>query len=171
VAVVPPAGVLELPAVDVLDGVVPCGRSSSVYFVPSAVFWSVTGVFSLSVIVGAPVAYEPPTTPTVATFAVSVFRTNSCVVDGNTALTATDSDTPLMEITAEVIGGVGGAGGVGGGVAGGLLEPEPEPDGEPEPDEEPDPDDDPEPEACAAGGVALAAANGSLLSNNENDCN
>jgi hypothetical protein len=131
-----------------------------VNFVPSAVFWSVTGLFTLSLSVGAPVAYEPPITEIVAVFEVSAMSWNIGFEAGNAPPVVTDSETPFTEMTAVVTGAAGGAGGAGG-VTGGVAGLEPEPEPEPEPDPEPDPDPD-EPDA-------LAAANGSLLSKSEND--
>jgi hypothetical protein len=139
--------------------VVPCGSRMSVYFVPSAVFCSVTGLFTVSFSVGAPLAYEPPTIVMVAVVAVMDMAWKIGAAAGNAAPTETASDTPFTEITAEVTaaagvaGDFGGVGGVGGvrGVTGVLPEPEPEP----EPEE--------------AFGDDLWDENGSLLSKSEND--
>ena len=53
---------------------------------PSAVFISVTGLFSFSVTVAAPVAYEPPAIEIVAVCAVTETRWNSGTTDGSAAL-------------------------------------------------------------------------------------
>jgi hypothetical protein len=124
----------------------------SVYRVPSAVFTSVTGVFTLSVIVAAPLEYEPPATATFAVEPVSATSWNAGLVAGKFEPVATDSLVPFTEMTAELGGGVGGAGGVFGGllvegfVAVGDFVPV---------DVEPGP----------------PALKGSLLSKSENDCN
>jgi hypothetical protein len=155
-------GVVEPPLVLLPVACVPCGSRRSVNFVPSAVFWSVTGLFSSRVSVGAPVAYEPPTIVTVAVFAVSDLSWKIGFDAGKAAPEVTDSETPFTEMTAAVTGGAGGAGGV----TGGLEEPPPEPD------EEPPPEPDEVPEVPEEPGEALEAlpANGSLLSKSENDC-
>src|SRR5262245_43854576 len=131
----------------------------SVYFVPSAVFWSVTGSFTVSVSVGAPLAYEPPTTVIFAVFAVRAASWKIGFAAGNAPPVETDSETPLTEMTAVVTGAAGVAGGFGGvgGVGGGLPVPVPP---------------EPEPELFGAElfGLADAALNGSLLSKSENDC-
>ena len=126
---------------------VPCGCRVKVYRVPSAVFASVTGLFTLSVNVGEPFAYEPPTTATRATDPESDTSWNSGFAAGKFPPEVTDSLTPFTEITADVGGAVGGAGGVFGGFP---LVPPPEdvPPFEPGPLE----------------------WNGSLLSKSENDC-
>ena len=132
-------------------GTVPCGSSVSVYRVPSAVFTSVTGVFTFSVTVAAPLAYEPPATATFAVEPVSATSWNAGLAAGKFEPVVTDSLVPFTEITAAVGGGVGGAGGVFGGLlVDGFL-----PVGDFVPvDVEPGP----------------PALNGSLLSNSENDC-
>ena len=89
---------------------------------PSAVFTSVTGVFTFSVSVGAPLAYEPPATATFAVVAVSATSWNTGLAAGKFDPVETDSLVPFTEITAEVGAGVGGVGGAGG-VFGGLLVP------------------------------------------------
>jgi hypothetical protein len=131
---------------------VPCGSSVSVYRVPSAVFTSVIGVFTLSVTVAAPLAYEPPATATFAVEPVSATSWNAGLAAGKFDPVETDSLVPFTEMTAEVGGGVGGAGGVFGGllVLGGLLLVE-----------------DFVPVDVVPGPPAL---NGSLLSKSENDC-
>ena len=133
---------------------VPCGSSVSVYRVPSAVFTSVTGVFTFSVTVCAPLAYEPPATATFAVEPVSATSWNAGLAAGKFEPVATDSLVPFTEITAALGGGVGGAGGVFGGllVTGGDLLPV----------------EDFVPVDVAPGPPAL---NGSLLSKSENDCN
>ena len=130
-------------------------------------FTSVTGLFAVSLSVCEPLAYEPPTTETVAVFEVSETRSNTPfevafgLVVGKIAPVVTDSETPFTAMTAVVGGGVGGAGGV----AGGDDVPEPE---DPDPDEpvplpELPPDDEDEDED------GPPPANGSLLSKCEND--
>jgi hypothetical protein len=129
------------------------------------VFTSVTGLFTLSVSVAAPLAYEPPTTDTTAVFAVretswkSPFAVARGFADGKFDPLATDSADPLTEMTADVGGGDGGAGGT----AGGVLEPEPE---DPEPPLPVEPLPEPVPDDEVAG---PPFANGSLLSKCEND--
>ena len=112
---------------DAADGeppaTVPCGCRVSVYRVPSAVFASVTGLFTLSVSVGEPFAYEPPTTATRATEAETETSWNSGFAAGKFPPEVTDSLTPFTEMTAEVGGAVGGAGGVFGGL---LVVPPPD---------------------------------------------
>ena len=53
---------------------------------PSAVFISVTGLFSFSVTVGAPVTYEPPAIEIVAVWAVTETRWKSGTTDGSAAV-------------------------------------------------------------------------------------
>jgi hypothetical protein len=143
-----------------LGAAVPCGYRTSVKRVPSAVFTSVTGLFTESVRVCEPLAYEPPTTETVADFAVSEtswnrpFELAFGFETGKFPRVLTISESPFTEITAELGGGLGGAGGTGGtaggetgGVPGELPAPVP-----------PDAGADPPP-----------PANGSLLSKREND--
>ena len=121
------------------------------YRVPSAVFTSVTGVFTFRVTVCAPLAYEPPATATFAVEPVSATSWNAGLAAGKFEPVATDSLVPFTEITAEVGGGVGGAGGVFGGLlVAGLL-----------------PVEDFVPVDVEPGPPAL---NGSLLSKSENDC-
>ena len=156
------AGVVGVEGVDGDDGaagvavdvevVVPCGSRINVYFVPSAVFCSVTGLFTVSFSVGPPLAYEPPTIEMLADVALRETTWKTGAAAGNAPPTETVSDAPFTEITADDTAAAGGAGvfgGVGGvgGVAGGLPAPEPEPDF----------------------GADLCAENGSLLSNREND--
>jgi hypothetical protein len=133
-------------------GTVPCGSRVSVYRVPSAVFTSVTGVFTFSVNVAAPLEYEPPATATFAVDSVRATSWNAGLAAGKFEPVVTDSLVPLTEMTAEVGGGVGGAGGVFGGLLGVacLLGV-----------------DDFVPVAVELGPPAL---NGSLLSKSENDC-
>jgi hypothetical protein len=70
-----PVLVLPLPLAGVpVDTAVPRGFRISVYRVPSAVFISVTGLFSRNVIVCAPVAYEPPAIEIFAVWAVTDTR-------------------------------------------------------------------------------------------------
>jgi hypothetical protein len=150
--------VVAVVSVDVAGGAggaVPCGSRVSVYRVPSAVFTSVTGVFTFSVTVAAPLAYEPPATATFAVEPVSATSWNAGLAAGKFEPVETDSLVPFTEITAAVGGGVGadgGAGGVFGGllVLGGLL-----------------PVEDLVPVDVEPGPPAL---NGSLLSKSENDC-
>jgi hypothetical protein len=67
--------VLPLPLAGVpVDTAVPRGFRISLYRVPSAVFISVTGLFSRSVMVCAPVAYEPPAIEIFAVWAVTDTR-------------------------------------------------------------------------------------------------
>jgi hypothetical protein len=124
--------------------------------VPSAVFTSVTGRFTFSVRVCAPLEYEPPATATFAVVFVSETSWNTGFAEGKFEPALTDSLVPFTVITAAVGGGVGGAGGVFGGLAG--FEPVP-------------PDDEELPDVVFAGFVALGppALNGSLLSKSEND--
>ena len=82
---------------------------------PSAVFTSVTGTFTFSVSVDAPLAYDPPATATFAIVSVSETSWNIGVAAGKFAPVITVSLEPLTEITADVGGGVGGAGGAFGG--------------------------------------------------------
>jgi hypothetical protein len=129
------------------------------------VFTSVTGLFTVSLSVWDPLAYEPPTTETVAVFDVSETSSKRPLAavfgfeDGKIPFVLTDSDTPFTAITAEDGGGFGGAGGTAGGDAGGVA------------DEPPEPEPLPDPEPLPADAVAVAAppAKGSLLSNREND--
>jgi hypothetical protein len=61
VLVLVPVLVLPLPLAGLpVETAVPRGLRINVYRVPSAVFINVTGLFSRSVTVCAPVAYEPP---------------------------------------------------------------------------------------------------------------
>jgi len=60
-----------------------------VYRVPSAVFISVTGLFSRSVMVCAPVAYEPPAIEIFAVWAVTDTRWNTGVGCGKSVFVAT----------------------------------------------------------------------------------
>jgi hypothetical protein len=57
--------------------------------VPSAVFTSVTGLFSLSVIVGAPEEYEPPEIEILAVCAVTETRWKSGLSCGKSLAVAT----------------------------------------------------------------------------------
>src|ERR1700730_9559623 len=132
--------------------------SVSVYRVPSAVFTSVTGMFTFSVSAAAPVAYEPPTTATFAVEAVSERSWNTGLAAGKFEPVPTDSLAPFTEMTAEVGGGVGGGGGVFGGVLGGLLF---------EPPEDEPPDGDFVPVDVVPGPPAL---HGSFVSKSVNDC-
>jgi hypothetical protein len=143
---------------DVAGGTVPCGRSTSVYCVPSAVFTSVTGLFTFSVRVAWPDAYEPPAIETFAVFAVTELSRKIGFAAGKSAPAETDSSVPFTESTTVVGGGEGGAGGVVGVVG---VEPPPDPE---EPDEPEEPDDD------ELDGVEPWASNGSLLEKRENDC-
>jgi hypothetical protein len=140
-----------------LPGAVPCGRRVSVNRVPSAVFSSVTGVFTFSVSVDAPFAYDPPATETFAVDVVSEMSWNIGFADGKFDPVVTDSLVPFTEMTAAVGGAVGGAGGVFGGLL--VLEPPPW-------DDEELLDDDVVAVDPAPGPPAL---NGSLLSKSEND--
>jgi hypothetical protein len=130
------------------------------------VFTSVTGLFTVSFSVWEPLAYEPPTTETVAVFDVSETSSKRPLAavfgfeDGKIPFVLTDSDTPFTEITAEDGGGFGGAGGTAGGDGD-------DPDEPPEPELLPDPE--PLPEDAVAVAVGVPPANGSLLSNREND--
>lgn len=146
-----------VPGAVVALGIVPCGRSVSVYRVPSAVFTSVTGWFTFRVSVWAPLEYEPPATATFAVVFESETSWNTGFAAGKFDPAATDSLVPFTEMTADVGGGVGGAGGI----FGGLLVPEPLP---PEDEEEP-PDD-----FVAVDELGPPELNGSLLSKSENDC-
>ena len=139
---------------------VPCGIRTSVYRVPSAVFWSVTGLLTVSVIVGVPLAREPPTTETFAVVGESETSWNIGFNDGNAPPLKTDSETPLTAITADVGGAVGGAGGV----AGALPEPELVPPEPVPPDEAPGPGPDADDDE-----LGPAELNGSLLSKSENE--
>ena len=123
-------------------------------------FTNVTGVFTFSMIVAAPSAYEPPATATFAVEAVSEMSWNTGLAAGKFDPAATSSLVPFTEMTAEVGGAVGGAGGVFGGLL--LVEPPP-----PEDDEEP-PEEGFVTVAVEPGPLALK---GSLLSKSENDCN
>ena len=117
---------------------------------------SVTGLFSFSVTVAEPPAYEPPAIATFAVCAVSDTSWKMPLVDatgfaaGKFPPLDTDSELPLTEITAADGGGLGGAGGVAG------VEPEP---------------DEPEPllPLPVDGADGRPAANGSLLANRVND--
>jgi hypothetical protein len=60
--------------------------------VPSAVFWSVTGLFTFNVTVGEPDEYEPPTMETFAVVAVSETRWKSGVADGSADVACGKSD-------------------------------------------------------------------------------
>jgi hypothetical protein len=148
----------ELLLPDGAGGTVPCGRSTSVYWVPSAVFTSVTGLFTFSVRVAWPDAYEPPAIETRAVFEVTELSWKIGFAAGKSAPAVTDSSVPFTESTTVVGGGVGGAGGVVGVVG---VEPPPDPE---EPDEPEEPDDD------ELDGVEPWASNGSLLEKRENDC-
>ncbi|MGZ4401381.1 MAG: hypothetical protein ACXVRI_00820 [Gaiellaceae bacterium] len=157
VVVVPGEDDPELLLPDETGGTVPCGRSTSVYWVPSAVFTSVTGLFTFSVRAAWPDAYEPPAIETFAVVAVAELSWKIGFAAGKSAPAETDSSVPFTERTTVVGGGEGGGGGVVGVV--GVVPPE-EPD---EPDDPEEPDDD-EPE-----GVEPWASNGSLLEKREND--
>ena len=154
---------LELEPVLLLDAAagaaVPCGSRSSVYRVPSAVFISVSGVFTERVTVCWPVAYEPPAIETFALFAVSETSWKIGFAAGKSEPAFTDSSVPLTEMTTLVGGGDGGAGGVEG-----VLPLEPDDPEEPDDEDEPDEDDD---ELGVDDGPWLA--NGSLLEKREND--
>jgi hypothetical protein len=126
-----------------------------VYRVPSAVFTSVTALLTLSTSVDEPLAYEPPTTETVAVVADSDMSWNIGLAAGNAEPLDTDSLTPFTAMTAEAGGGAGGAGGV----FGALPEPPP-----PQPDDDPPEDDEDEPPE-----VGPPEWNGSLLSKSEKD--
>jgi hypothetical protein len=93
---------------------VPCGMSSIVYRVPSAVFTSVTGWPTFTVSVCEPPSYEPPTTETFAAVAVSETSWNMGLDAGNAEPALTVSDVPLTEMTADVGAGFGADGGAGG---------------------------------------------------------
>ena len=109
-------------------------------------------MFTFSVSVAAPLAYEPPTTETFAVVAVSESSWKTGLAAGKLEPLATDSDVPFTEITALVGGGAGGAGGSFG--------------FEPVPDDVPsDGDDGP----LAAPLPGPAEWKGSLLSKSEND--
>jgi hypothetical protein len=163
VVVVPEEDDPELLLPDAAGGTVPCGRSTSVYWVPSAVFTSVTGLFTFSVRVPWPDAYEPPAIETCAVVAVTELSRKIGFAAGKSAPAVTDSSVPFTESTTTVGGGEGGAGGVVG-VVGVVPPPEPdEPDEPEEPDEPDEPDDEPE-------DVEPWASNGSLLEKRENDC-
>ena len=149
VVVAPAAG-----AAGVALAAVPCGSSVSVYRVPSAVLTSVTGVFTLSVIVELPLAYEPPATATFAVVAVRAISWNTGLAAGKFDPAETDSLVPFTEITAAVGGALGGAGGV----LGGLLVVAPPPE-----------DEDEEPPDFAIEVLGPPELNGSLLSKSEND--
>ena len=115
-----------------------------------------TGVFTFSVTVCAPLAYEPPATATFAVEPESATSWNAGLAAGKFEPVETDSLVPFTEITAAVgagVGALGGAGGVFGGllVLGGLLLPA----------------EDLVPVDVVPGPPAL---NGSLLSKSENDC-
>jgi hypothetical protein len=150
---------LPEPPLVAAGGTVPAGRSRSVYWVPSAVFTSVSGWFTFRVTVAWPDAYEPPAIETFAVVAVAELSWKIGFDDGKSAPVFTDSSVPFTESTTDVGGGVGGAGGVVGVV--GVLPVPPEPDDPDEPEEpdeeEPDDDDAPWP------------SNGSLLEKREND--
>jgi hypothetical protein len=139
---------------------VPCGLSMSVYRVPSAVLTSVTGLFTCSVIVWEPLAYEPPTIAIVAVVAVSDRRLKTPFAlafgfaAGKFAPLDTDSGVAFTAMTAELGGGDGGAGGTAGA------------DGVPVP-EEPLPEAGELPPLLEPAGAP--PANGSLLSKREND--
>src|SRR3954470_12037614 len=62
-----------------------------------------------------PLAYEPPTTETLAELLPSETSWNIGLAAGNAAPLETDSETPFTAMTAEVGGAVGGGGGGGGG--------------------------------------------------------
>jgi hypothetical protein len=133
VVTVPPAAPPLVPAA---EGICVVGGSRTiVYFVPSAVFCSVTGVPRCSVIVGAPLAYEPPATAIFAVFAVSETRWKSAPrrlnvtpLVGKSLATATLINSPLSEMIALVGAAAAGEVGVEGvdgaaGVAVGALDP------------------------------------------------
>jgi len=65
---------------------VPTGFRINLKRVPSAVFISVTGLFSRSVTVGEPFAYEPPTIEIFAVCAVTETRWKSGWIDGSVEL-------------------------------------------------------------------------------------
>jgi hypothetical protein len=118
---------------------VPCVLSMSVYRVPSAVFTSVTGLFTFRVSVCEPLEYEPPTIATVAVVAVSErswkspFAAAFGFAVGKVAPLATVSGVLFTEITADVGAGAGGVGGAGG-TFGGVVVPEPVEPPEPAPE-------------------------------------
>ena len=159
VVVVPGEDDPELLLPDEAGGTVPCGRSTSVYWVPSAVFTSVTGLFTFSVRVAWPDAYEPPAIETFAVVAVTELSWKIGFAAGKSAPAETDSSVPFTESTTVVGGGEGGGGGVVGVV--GVDPPH-------EPDEPEEPDDD-EPDDDELDGVEPWASNGSLLEKREND--
>ena len=129
-----PVELVLVPLLDAAAGAaVPCGSRSSVYRVPSAVFISVTGVFTESVTVDWPFAYEPPAIETFALFAVSETSWKIGFAAGKSEPALTDSSVPLTEMTTLVGGGDGGAGGVDG------VLPPPELDDPEEPDDEDEP--------------------------------
>src|SRR3954467_1816936 len=70
-----------------------------------------------------PLAYEPPTTETLAELLPSETSWNIGLAAGNAAPLETDSETPFTAMTADV----GGAGGGAGGVLGGPAPPPPPP--------------------------------------------
>ncbi len=79
---------------------------------PSAVFTSVTGLFTLNVSVCWPLEYEPPAIPTFACVDVTDTSRKIGFVDGKLLPAVTDSCVPLTEMTACVAGAEGGGGGV-----------------------------------------------------------
>jgi hypothetical protein len=123
------------------------------------VFTNVTGLFTFSVIVASPLAYEPPATATFAVEFVSEMSWNTGFAAGKFDPAATNSLVPFTEMTADVGGAVGGAGGVFGGLV--VVEPPP-----------PEDDDEPPEEGFVTVGVEPGppALKGSLLSKRENDC-
>lgn len=169
VVVVGAAVVLVPVPVEVARGAaVPCGRSSRVYRVPSAVLTRVTAWFTLSVRVDWPVAYEPPAIATCAVVAVSETSWKYGVLEdaGKSEPVVTDSETPLIEITADVGGGVGGDGGV----TGGVVPPPDVPDLPELPELPLEPEPDELLEAAAASPLfGPRESNGSLLAKLEND--
>jgi len=132
------------------------------------VFISVTALFSCSVTVAEPLAYEPPTIEIFAECAVTETRWKSGWIDGSVELasgkslpTATEYSVPLTEITA--VPGVG------------ALALRPSDDEPPLPPLEEPPDDPPaeppddEDEDDASELSLICWAKGSLLANRLND--
>jgi len=83
------------------DEVVDVETSRRLYFVPSAVFTSLSFLPRWSVNVGEPPAREPPATAIVAVVLVSETSRKSGSAAGKAAFAATFSFTPFTEIVAE----------------------------------------------------------------------